>query len=421
MTTQHKPAFTQPSYWEKKYQEIINHYFSKMDQGRMIMHLPDGGIQKYGADESSKPAIIRVNSYDFFTKCVLYGDVGLGEAYVDGNWDTEDISAVVSWFILNVKKSPTMSGSAAQSFLINCLGVLNRVGHKLRSNTLENSKRNIHEHYDLGNDFYKLFLDKTMTYSCGYFENENSDLSEAQTAKYDRLCRKLNIQPTDHVLEIGCGWGGFAEHAASKYGCKITGITISEEQLKFARDRISSANLSQQVNLLFKDYRHVEGQFDKIVSIEMLEAVGDAYLEDYFEQCNRLLKPEGLLGIQIITCPDSRYKQLRSGTDWTQKHIFPGSLLLAQHRVAQAMENAGTLFLHSWEEFSQNYALTLKAWHERFNNALKEVRSQGFDDAFIRKWNYYLCYCHAGFTMRNVGVAQAVYTRPNNLSLRNSS
>ena len=181
---------------------------------------------------------------------------------------------------------------------------------------------------------------------------------------------------------------------------------------------MASANLSKKVELLFKDYRHVEGQFDKIVSIEMLEAVGDAYLEKYFEQCHRLLKPEGLLGIQIITCPDSRYNQLRHGTDWTQKHIFPGSLLLAQHRIAQAMENTGTLFLHSWEEFSHNYARTLKAWHERFNDALGEVRAQGFDEAFIRKWNYYLCYCHAGFSMRNVGVAQAIYTRPNNLCLR---
>ena len=400
---------------------MIHHYFSKMKKGRMIMHLPEGNTVKYGEEDDCKPAIIHICSYDFFTKCVLYGDVGLGEAYVDGDWDTGDISAVVSWFILNVKKSPSMSGSAARSFMINFLGFINRLGHKLRSNTLENSKRNIHEHYDLGNEFYKLFLDKTMTYSCGYFEQKDSSLSEAQTAKYDRLCKKLSIKESDHVLEIGCGWGGFAEHAASKYGCKITGITISEEQLRFAKTRMNKANLAQKVNLLFKDYRHVEGQFDKIVSIEMLEAVGDAYLEGYFEQCNRLLKPEGLLGIQIITCPDSRFKQLRRGTDWTQKHIFPGSLLLAQHRVAQAMENAGTLFLHSWEEFSQNYARTLKAWHERFNGALSEVRAQGFDETFIRKWNYYLCYCHAGFTMRNVGVAQAIYTKPNNLSLREHS
>ena len=172
------------------------------------------------------------------------------------------------------------------------------------------------------------------------------------------------------------------------------------------------------MTLQFKDYRHLEGQFDKIVSIEMLEAVGDAFLEDYFEQCNRLLKPEGLLGLQIITCPDSRYEQLKRGTDWSQKHIFPGSLLLAQHRVAEAMEQVGSLFLHSWEEFSHNYARTLKSWHERFNASLPEVRAQGFDETFIRKWNYYLEYCHAGFNMRNVGVAQAIYTRPNNLSLR---
>lgn len=408
----------QPTFWQKQCQRLINRYFKAMSKGRLIMHLPDGGQVQYGEDEESDPAIMQIKSEDFFVKCVLYGDIGLGESYVDGDWETQDISAVVSWFILNVRKSPSMSGSAARSFLINCLGYLNRLGHKRRSNTLENSKKNIHEHYDLGNQFYKLFLDETMTYSCAYFQGQGESLSEAQAAKYDRLCKKLKLEKRDHVLEIGCGWGGFAEHAASRYGCKITGVTISEEQLKFAKDRIRNAGLEEQVTLLFKDYRHIEGQFDKIVSIEMLEAVGDAYLEDYFDQCNRLLKPEGLLALQIITCPDSRYNQLRKGTDWSQKHIFPGSLLLAQHRVAQAMENVGSLFLHSWEEFSHNYAQTLKSWHARFNASLPEVRAQGFDEAFIRKWNYYLEYCHAGFNMRNVGVAQAVYTRPNNLSLR---
>jgi len=410
-----------PTFWQKQCHRLIHDSFSKMKRGRLVIQLPEGEKYEYGNEEVPNPPFIHVRSYRFFTRCVQYGDIGLGEAYVDGDWDTDNISAVVSWFILNINEAPSMSGSTARSLAINFLGVINRVGHLLRPNSINNSKRNIHEHYDLGNDFYRLFLDETMTYSCAYFENKDASLSDAQTAKYDRLCKKLKIKQSDHVLEIGCGWGGFAEHAAGKYGCTITGITISEEQLQFARNRIDGANLSQKVNIQFKDYRKVEGQFDKIVSIEMLEAVGDGYLEEYFRQCNRLLKPEGLLGIQIITCPDSRYNQLRRGTDWTQKHIFPGSLLLAQHRVAQAMENTGTLFLHSWEEFSQNYARTLKAWHERFNEALEEVRKQGFDEAFIRKWNYYLCYCHAGFTMRNVGVAQAVYTRPNNLTLSEAS
>ena len=408
----------QPTFWQKHCRKLIDRYFKEMSKGRLIMHWPNGDQIQYGQDENYDPAIIRIQSEEFFVKCVLYGDIGLGESYVDGDWETDDISAVVAWFILNIRKSPSMSGSAARSFLINCLGYLNRFDHRRRANTLENSKKNIHEHYDLGNKFYELFLDETMTYSCAYFQGKDESLEEAQTAKYDRLCKKLKLGENDHVLEIGCGWGGFAEHAASRYGCKITGITISEEQLKFAKDRITKAGLDEKVTLQFKDYRHVEGQFDKIVSIEMLEAVGDAFLEDYFEQCNRLLKPEGLLGLQIITCPDSRYEQLKRGTDWSQKHIFPGSLLLAQHRVAEAMEQVGSLFLHSWEEFSHNYARTLKSWHERFNASLPEVRAQGFDETFIRKWNYYLEYCHAGFNMRNVGVAQAIYTRPNNLSLR---
>ena len=409
------------TFWQKQCQKLIHQAFSKMKRGRLIIRMPEGNSYNYGEDENAEPAIIHIRSHNFFAKCVQYGDIGLGESYVDGDWDTDDISAVVAWFILNIDNAPSISGSKTKTIAINFLKIINRIEHLLRPNSLKMSKNNIHEHYDLGNDFYKLFLDKTMTYSCAYYENSNYSLSEAQTAKYDRLCRKLNIKQSDHVLEIGCGWGGFAEYAAGKYGCQITGITISGEQLKFAKARIEKANLSEKVKLLFQDYRHIKGQFDKIVSIEMLEAVGDAYLEDYFKQCNQLLKPEGLLGIQIITCPDSRYKQLRNGTDWTQKHIFPGSLLLAQHRVAEAMEKAGSLFLYSWDEFSQNYARTLKAWHERFNGSLEEVRSQGFDEKFIRKWNYYLCYCHAGFTMRNVGVAQAIYTRPNNLSLREYS
>ena len=257
-----------------------------------------------------------------------------------------------------------------------------------------------------------------MTYSCAYFETENQNLKEAQTAKYDLLCQKLKIKESDQILEIGCGWGGFAEYAASKYGCSITGITISEQQLNYARERISKKSLNNKVRLQLSDYRKIVGKFDKIVSIEMMEAVGDEYLEAYFKQCDRLLKPNGLLGLQIITCPDSRYNSLKKGNDWTQKHIFPGSLLLAHNRMTQAMSRASNMFLHSWEEFSQNYYKTLIEWHNKFNNSLSNVRAQGFDDEFIRKWNYYLCYCAAGFKMRNVGVAQAIYSRPNNLTLR---
>ena len=407
------------SCYERMCRRLVLKSLKKMKAGRLILFLPEGGEKEYGKGANLEPAVIRVQSNRFFSKCVLHGDIGLGESYVDGDWETDDISAVISWFILNLQQSPSMSGSKTRSLFMNCLGIVNRIGHRLRPNSLKTSRRNIHEHYDLGNEFYKLFLDETMTYSCGYFDSKMRSLSEAQTAKYELLCQKLKISEKDHVLEIGCGWGGFAEHASRKYGCRITGITISEKQLRFAEKRIAEAGLSEKVEILFKDYRLVKGSFDKIVSIEMLEAVGDEYLEEYFGQCNRLLKQDGILGLQIITCPDSRYDELRTGTDWIQKHIFPGSLLLAQHRITEAMKNTGELFLHSWEEFSQSYVQTLKIWHERFNDSLEDVQKQGFGEEFIRKWNYYLCYCHAGFSMRNIGVAQAIYTRPNNLALKN--
>jgi cyclopropane-fatty-acyl-phospholipid synthase len=400
------------------YQSVVLNALEQMTLGCLRLEMPDGTHKLIGQQAAEISASVRIIHESFFKRCVLFGDVGFGEAYVDGDWETDDITRVIAWFILNVENSPAMSGSRAKQVLLNLLGFYNRLLHSLRPNSLETSRRNISEHYDLGNDFYKLFLDPTMTYSSALFESSEQTLEAAQIAKYDALCRKLKLKPTDHLLEIGGGWGGFSCHAAKNYGCRITTVTISEEQFKYGQTRFKSEGVADRVEIKLMDYRLITGQFDKIVSIEMLEAVGHAYHETYFAKCHELLKRDGLLGLQMITCPDSRYDSLRHGVDWIQKHIFPGSLLLSVGRVNQALNNTGDLFLHEFLDLGNSYARTLKLWRTNFNCRLDEIRALGFDEKFIRKWNYYFSYCEAAFALRNISVVQAVYTRPNNPTLR---
>ena len=401
------------------YQRVVMQSLAQMTLGCLHLELPDGTKKIIGQPDAKISARVRIANWNFFKRCVLFGDVGFGEAYVDGDWDTDDVAKVISWFILNVENSPAMSGSRGKKFLINLLGQYNRILHLLRPNSLETSRRNISEHYDLGNDFYKLFLDPTMTYSSALFETTAQSLEQAQVAKYDRLCRQLKLKPGEHVLEIGSGWGGFSKHAAKNYGVRITTVTISEEQFKFASELFEKENLADKVEIKLMDYRRLTGQFDKIVSIEMLEAVGDAYLETYFAKCHEVLKPGGLLALQMITCPDSRHDSLRKNVDWIQKHIFPGSLLLSVHRVNEALRSTGDLFLHDLKDLGLSYAETLKRWRTTFNQNETAVRALKFDTRFIRKWNYYLAYCEAAFAMRNITVVQTVYTRPNNSTLAN--
>jgi cyclopropane-fatty-acyl-phospholipid synthase len=399
------------------YQRLLSMALRGMTMGRLEMHLPSGQTMTFGGNDAGPEARMEVRSVDFFRKCVLFGGVGFGEAYVDGDWDTTDIRAVLEWFILNVRANPQTRGSSQRIAGTGLLRFFNRLQHLLRPNSLKNSRRNISEHYDLGNEFYKLWLDETMTYSAAKFSSADQTLEEAQRAKYDALCQKLNLMPTDHVLEIGCGWGGFSIHAASNYGCRVTAVTISTEQHAEATRRVKEAGLADKISICFQDYRTITGQFDKIASIEMLEAVGDKYLETYFAKCNEVLAPHGLLAFQMITVPDGDYEDLRTGTDWIQKHIFPGSLLLSTGRVNQAINRTGQMFLHAHEDLGSGYARTLREWHVKFNAVLDKVRSQGFSEAFIRKWNYYLKYCEAAFATRNISVVQACYTKTGNLRL----
>jgi cyclopropane-fatty-acyl-phospholipid synthase len=396
------------------YQDIVLKMLSKMDKGALTLTLPSGEQLVFGDGEINVSANIIINGEEFYKRLILFGDIGFGEAYVDGLWDTDNITQVIKWVLLNVENAPGVSGGGLQSISFNILKWLNKVYHSKRANTLTGSKKNIAEHYDLNNDFFASFLDPTMTYSSAYFYRDGLSLEEAQLAKYERLCRQLHLKPHDHVLEIGSGWGGNAIYMAKTYGCKVTSLTISEEQQKLALERVEAAGLSDRVKILLKDYRLMEGTFDKIVSVEMLEAVGFKFMDTYFKKCNELLKKNGIFAIQVITSPDSRFEGLKNGVDWIQKHIFPGSLLPSVAAINASVNKTSDMTMVDLKDIGIDYGKTLKLWHDAFNANLSKVKSLGFDNRFIRKWNYYFCYCEAAFMMRNINVMQLVYVRPNN-------
>lgn len=390
--------------------------------GRLDLELPDGekltlGEARPDASALEKAPAMIIRDEAFFKKCALGGGVGLGEAYIDGDWETPDIRSVIEWFIFNLHADKKLRGSSQKLRIVGFLKFLDRIGHRLRHNSKETSRRNIEEHYDLGNAFYKLWLDPSMTYSAARFTALEQSLEEAQLSKYEALCEKLQLKSSDHVLEIGCGWGGFSCYAAKKYGCRFTAVTISQAQFNEAKRRVEEAGLEDRIEILLRDYRDITGQFDKIASIEMLEAVGHKYHRTWAKKCHALLNPEGLLAVQMITVPDADYAHLKRGTDFIQKHIFPGSLLLSVGRMGHVLQKAGNFYLHGMEDFGTDYARTLGQWHTNFNAQLGSVRELGFSDSFIRKWNYYLKYCEAAFATRNISVIQAVYTRPCNPSL----
>lgn len=395
------------------YRSLVFGVFRPVRADAMRVHLPEGGFVDLGqpcADEP--PAEIRVHSERFFRRLVLAGEIGFGEAYMDGDWDTADIPRVIRFFIRNRDDHPGLSARRSNPWWYNVAEFLNRGAHRLRRNTRRNSRRNIADHYDLSNDFYALWLDSTWTYSSAYFESPDFPLEKAQEAKYDRLARRLDLRPGQHVLEIGCGWGGNAIYLATHFGVQVTGITISREQLELAQARVREAGLEDRIELKYCDYRDVEGEFDAIISIEMLEAVGHDFLETYFAQCHRLLKASGQLGLQVILSSDARYEAGRKSADWIKKHIFPGGQLPCMGALNEAVGKTSDLYLEHLESFGDHYARTLRLWRERFNERLDHVCQLGFDERFIRKWNYYLSYCEGAFSTEYIDVAQLVYARP---------
>ena len=396
-----------PTIFDRSCMNLVINLFNKIETGGLTFYLPDGSARYFGDKNSSFQAQMTINDYRFFKDAVLGGDVGLGEAYMKGFWDTDDIPALFSVLIKN--RQALANGNMTTAWLVR---QKDRLMHALRANTLIGSRRNIGEHYDLSNDFFQTFLDPTMLYSCGLYRGESDTCEDAQRRKLRSIIDKARIESTDHVLEIGCGWGGFAMEAVKQTGCRVTGITVSEEQYQLAQERVLQAGLQDKITILFKDYRHVAGLFDKIVSIEMLEAVGHKYLGTFFTACDKLLKPAGRLVIQVITIPDQSYENYRRNTDWIQKYIFPGGHLPSVTALSQVVTRNTSLLMEQLEDIGTNYARTLKDWRESFTRNLGKINSLGFDEIFQRKWIYYLAMCEAGFRERAIGDIQVVFRKP---------
>ena len=379
-----------------------------------LQRLPAGEIALADGDRTArfgKPgdlrAAVTVHDPAFYLDIALGGSLGAAESYIRGRWSCDDLTQLCRIFARNLDVTDDLERGWAR-----LLAPVTRGLHWLRRNTKAGSAKNIHAHYDLGNDFFRLFLDPTMNYSCGIFESPEDSMEEASFAKMDRICRKLDLRPEDRLLEIGTGWGAMAIHAAAWHGCRVTTTTISREQHKLATERVAAAGLEDRITVLLRDYRDLEGQYDKIVSVEMIEAVGHDYLPKYFGACGRLLKPDGMLLIQGITMGDDRYESYRKSVDFIQRYVFPGSCLPSVTTMCAAAGQASDLRPAHLEDLTPHYAETLRRWRGAFFENLADVRRMGYSDAFIRLWDYYLSYCEAGFEEGTCGDVQILFAKP---------
>lgn len=370
-------------------------------EGRFVHSVGDG--------HGDLSARLTVSDPRFYRRLATAGSLGAAEAYIDGDWHCDDLTALIRIFIRNMTLADGMDRGLAR-----VAQWMARGWHWLRRNTRAGSRRNIEAHYDLGNDFYRLFLDETMMYSAGWFDGPECGLREASIEKIDRLCRKLELGPQDHLLEIGTGWGGLALHAAQVYGCRVTTTTISRRQYELATRRVREVGLADRVEVLLEDYRDLRGTYDKIVSCEMIEAVGHEYLGEFFGQCGRLLKPDGRLALQAIVMNEQRYDQYLSSTDFIRRHIFPGGCLPSILAMGRAVARHTDMRLVHLEDFASGYERTLQCWRDCFHAALDQVRQLQFSESFIRLWTYYLCYCEAAFAERYIGVVQVLWAKPGN-------
>ncbi len=387
-------------------ERIVLRALEQVTVGELELVLPDGSSRRFGRPGTGPQATVRVSSRDLFRRLARGPRLGLGESYAAGDWRADDLVAFFELLIRNVEAARRRNPLATLARLER------RRPHVPIRRDLTQAQRDISYHYDLGNDLYGLFLDETMTYSCATFDEPGQSLADAQRSKLRRICEKLALGPDDRVLEIGCGWGSFALVAAAEYGARVTGLTISRRQHELARKRVAEAGLGDRVEILLRDYRTLRGRFTKIASIEMLEAIGHRQYPTFFAACDRLLIPGGVACIQTIAIPDQRYDSYRRHTDWIREHIFPGSLLPSLKALVDAMTRSSTLGVDGLEDIGRHYAPTLRAWRERFLARSEEVHELGYDERFVRTWEFYLAYCEAAFATRSLRDLQLVLSRP---------
>ena len=401
-------AIAGPSRLDDLARKLVLAKLSQFKTGQLRL-LENDQVHLFGTDYQTLQATVRVCDASFYRAMALGGSLGAAEAFIDGLWTTDDLTAVCRLAVQNGQTRGEMEKGWAR------LGrPLNRVFHALHRNTRKGSRHNIAAHYDLGNDFFRLFLDETMMYSSAIFPHRDATLAEASLHKIDRICRKLDLQASDHLLEIGTGWGGFALHAATHYGCRITSTTISRQQCELARQRVKAAGLEDRIEIVLEDYRDLKGQYDKLVSIEMIEAVGHHYYDAYFSACGKLLKPDGLMLLQTITISDWVFEAHTRTVDFIKRYIFPGSCIPSLAAIAGALAQSSDLRIAHLEDIGPHYARTLAAWRERFFAHIEQVRALGLPEEFIRMWHYYFCYCEAGFAERYISDAQILLAKPHN-------
>lgn len=390
--------------------------FRRTECGILTLVQPDGSSMRFQGPSPGPDVFLRINDYRVYKALGRSGDIGFGEAYTRGWWSTPDLPELLRFFVLNREQMQVSQVLHIPGPVIWIFNTLRRLGG--RRNTTKGARENIHAHYDLGDELFSTFLDPSMAYSCAYFEDQDMTLAQAQEAKYRRVVELLNLQAKDRVLEIGCGWGGFALYAAEKTGCTIQGITISESQLAYAKGKARERGLDHLVSFSLTDYREVSEEFDKIVSIEMLEAVGHAYHRAFFAALDRLLAPGGKVFIQFIAIHDQRYQAYRFQGDWTRKHIFPGGLLPSLTRVMEVMRDETRFTLRWVEAIGPDYAQTLAMWRKNFLASTERLEALGYDQFFRRTWEYYLSYCQAGFSCRVIDDYQIILARPEGLGAR---
>ncbi|MGW8195130.1 MAG: class I SAM-dependent methyltransferase [Desulforhopalus sp.] len=409
MTTTHKceTSASKKSLSASWSRNLLFKLMAKLQHGKLVLQ---EGDKRWVFGKGYLPrAHVIVKDKCAYRKVLTGGSIGAGEAYVDKLWEVDDLTALVRIMVLNMALLDRMERGVAW-----LLRPFDLFRHAMNTNNKKGSKRNILAHYDLGNDMYAAFLDPTMMYSSAIYPEEESSLEEASLYKLDTICRKLDLRPTDEIIEIGTGWGGFAIHAAKNYGCNVTTTTISDAQYREARKRICATGLSDRITLLRDDYRNLKGKYDKLVSIEMIEAVGHRFMPEFFKKCGELLKPEGLMLIQAITITDQKYRQYCRSVDFIQKHIFPGGCIPSNTRMVQLITEKTDMVVRQLDDFGLDYARTIRDWRERFNKAYVNLREKGYDETFKRLWEFYMCYCEGGFLERSISVVHVLATRPGN-------